>query len=61
MCGGHTFHPLAGVMTVNGADVSQEYHTILRNGYALAFVLCWVEGVGDYDELKKTMETVQLA
>jgi hypothetical protein len=56
--GSNTFQKLGGTFSVHGTDVSQEYYILLKNGYALTFVLSFGEGDPAYDTLVESLETL---
>lgn len=58
--GSNTFEMLGGTIRMHGVDVSQEYYILLRNGYALTFVLSYEEGNPEYDTLKEALATLTL-
>ena len=56
--GSNTYHMTAGSMRVAGMEVSQEYYTIVKKGYALTFILSFTDGSDGYDMLKEALTDV---
>ena len=56
--GSNEFHRMRGSMSVQGMEVKQEYYSILRNGYALSFILSYSDDVDAYQELRNSLEAL---
>jgi hypothetical protein len=56
--GSNTFEMLSGSIRMHGVDVAQEYYILLRDGYALTFVLSFEEGNAEYETLKEALGTL---
>ena len=56
--GSNDFHMMAGTLSVGHVDVYQEYYSIVKNGYALTFIISYSEGHPSYETVREALETL---